>query len=243
MTVWLKSSRPGVWRQIVAAGVIRRAIDRNRRADSQRSGNSPLHMIQMVVGQQHLLKAAGGMMFHQIRSSGIEQRHGAVERDHSATGAAVIFLAAAGAVGGRPLEDRHASRRWHQLTRRRCRVKRRSGSSCHLLFIPVDPLRAPRGCAAGGKFIDRLSELPSLFNVRQLSGQPQRAARSRRWAISARFPGRAAPAAGAAPAANGERDRHQHLAVAFPGQRQMGAGAVGHRQSRRAARSISTPMP
>ncbi|KXA29295.1 hypothetical protein HMPREF3197_00920 [Klebsiella pneumoniae] len=104
-----KVKQTGVFEQIVAAGVIRRAIDRNRRADSPAQRKQPLHMIQMVVGQQHLLKAAGGMMFHQIRSSGIEQRHGAVERDHSATGAASVALLAAGASAGRAVaaEDRH----------------------------------------------------------------------------------------------------------------------------------------
>ena len=104
-----KVKQTGVFEQIVAAGVIRRAIDRNRRADSPAQRKQPLHMIQMVVGQQHLLKAAGGMMFHQIRSSGIEQRHGAVERDHSATGAAAVIFLAASAAAGRAVaaEDRH----------------------------------------------------------------------------------------------------------------------------------------
>lgn len=104
-----KIEQAGVLEQIVAAGVVRRAIDRDRRADSPAQRKQPLHMIQMVVGQQHLLKTTGGMMFHQIRSSGIKQRHGAVERDHAATGAASVALLAAGAAAGRAVatEDGH----------------------------------------------------------------------------------------------------------------------------------------
>ena len=66
-------------------------------------------------------------MFHQIRSSGIEQRHGAVERDHSATGAASVALLAAGAAAGRAVaaEDRH------QLSAAGAEVSFQDILSCH----------------------------------------------------------------------------------------------------------------
>ena len=135
----------------------------------------------MVVGQQHLLKAAGGMMLHQIRSSGIKQRHDAVERDHSATGAASVALLAAGAAAGRAVARRPAP-----AERRRCRLSGGSGSSCHLLFIPVDPLRAPRAAQQAEKFIDRLSETAVVIQCQAVVRLIARA-RSRRWAISSAF--------------------------------------------------------
>lgn len=69
-------------------------------------------MIQMVVGQQYLLKVVGGMMFYQIWLFGIKQCYGVVECDYFVIGVVLVVFFVVGVVVGCVVvvED------WYQLS-------------------------------------------------------------------------------------------------------------------------------
>ena len=98
-------------KQVIAALIIRGAVYRNGFAHAPAQGEQPLYVIHMIMGEQKLLKAAGGPLRHQIRQPGIEQRHRAIEFNYRATGATTMCLVGAGAATGGAI----AAKNRHQL--------------------------------------------------------------------------------------------------------------------------------
>ncbi|KWZ97910.1 hypothetical protein HMPREF0208_02633 [Citrobacter koseri] len=82
----------GMFKQIVAALFIRRAINRNRGAHAPAQGEQPLNMIHMIMREQKLLKRSGGPAIGKIVQARIKQRYRVIEFDDAATGAAAILL-------------------------------------------------------------------------------------------------------------------------------------------------------
>ena len=149
----------GVLKQVVASGVVRRTVNRDRRPHAPAQGEQPLNVIHMVMGEQELLEAARRPVVHQVRNTGIQQGDGIVEFHHRAARATAIVILQA-----RPATRRAvAAKDRHQLGATRSRQRdgqthsaplQRFGESEMALRVSFTNVKTVRVGAlhAGGKF-------------------------------------------------------------------------------------------
>ena len=80
-----------MFKQIVAALFIRRAVDRDRIAHAPAQRKQPLHVIHMVVRQQKLLERSGRPAIGEIVQPGVDQGDRVVKLHDAATWLAAIL--------------------------------------------------------------------------------------------------------------------------------------------------------
>ena len=93
----------GMFKQIVTALFVGRAVNRHAIADPPAQWKQPLNVIHMVVGQQKLLERSGRPAVGEIVQPGIDQGDSIVKSHHAAAGFTSILRRASGADTGRAM--------------------------------------------------------------------------------------------------------------------------------------------